>query len=63
MRLALNYSINPISEYGKRSWYKIVMKKFKNKEKLYNKLMKQKAKNLILSKKNTRELVNSIEKR
>ena len=53
---------NPISEYGKRSWYKIVMKKFKNKEKLYNKLMKQKAKNLILSKKNTRELVNSIEK-
>ena len=38
------------------------MKKFKNKEKLYNKLMKQKAKNLILSKKNTRELVNSIEK-
>ena len=52
---------HPYSEYGKKFWYNIVIKKLKKDKRLYLKLMKTNERYLISSDKITKDITNSLQ--
>ena len=52
---------HPYSEYGKKFWYNIIVKKLKKNKKLYFKLMKMNERHLISSDKITKDIIFALQ--